>query len=252
MNIPLIRRQHQILKKVLDLISVLNSRKDVDFLEIGCGEGLNLEFFSSLGLKGTGIDISDKAFKIASSKKMKNVELLKGDFMKQNFGRFRQKNLFFLLFVLEHIKEDKLFVEKISKLAKAKDYFILSIPAHSGLYSSQDRIAGHYRRYDRNEIEKLLSNSGFNILRIYSIGFPVSNFYVWIYNKYLKLLKKGRKINIKNTRITGIGNYRRHFPFLARISAGLLFPVLTLLLKLDFFFHRTDLGTHYIILTQKR
>jgi hypothetical protein len=43
-----------------------------------------------------------------------NIFIIKGDFIKKNFA---SKNLVFLLFVLEHIKDDKCFIKKISKLS---------------------------------------------------------------------------------------------------------------------------------------
>ena len=51
------------------------------FLEVGCGDGFNLEYFSRRGMRGIGIDNSSEALARARAKKLDGVTLVSGDFL---------------------------------------------------------------------------------------------------------------------------------------------------------------------------
>lgn len=218
---------------------------------MGCGEGHILEVLTKMGFKGIGIDFSKEAIRLARKKKLNNIELIYADILSLELKR--KVDLVLLLFVLEHIENDILVLRKINSFLKIGGYLIISVPAHSKLYSYQDRLVGHYRRYDKEEILEKLSKSGFRIKKFLSFGFPVSNIYILIYNLFLSFTKKVKKDRIifENTRISGIKSKNAHFPHLFRIISKIAFPILSLLIKLDYLFLNTDLGTHYIVLAEK-
>ena len=47
---------------------------------------------------------------------------------------------------------------------------ILLVPAHRSLYGSIDRAIGHYRRYERIELERLLTEVGFEIEDLFHVN----------------------------------------------------------------------------------
>lgn len=243
LNIPVVNRQIDILEKLLGEMGTKNG-----FIEVGCGEGHILEVLSRMGLKGIGIDFSEDAIKLARSKNLNNIELINANFYDVEI---KNKDLVLLLFVIEHIEDDHRALKKINSFLKLGRHLIISVPAHSKLYSYQDRLAGHYRRYDRKDILEKLNNAGFKVKKFLSFGFPVSNIYILMYNFVLSFSKSKNNIMIENTKITGIKSENVHFPYLFRIISKIVFPILSLLIKLDFLFLNTDLGTHYIILAKK-
>lgn len=241
MNIPIVKRQQDMLKKF-----IIEHNISGEFIEIGCGEGHNLQILYNLGLCGKGIDKSKKAI-IAANEIEGNVVLLYDLFDLKS----EKTDLVVALFILEHIKNDFKALEKINELLKNNGYLIISVPAHLHKYSNQDRLAGYYRRYDRYEIESKLMMAGFSIEKIICFGYPISNIYTNVYNFMLQLQKKGEKLQTENTEMTGIEKEKAHIFAPFRLLSCIAFPILTLLVKIDSLFHNTDLGTHYIILAKK-
>jgi len=237
MNVPIVEREKVLLKQLIK-----NVPKKKEFLEIGCGEGHITKLLNELGYKGLSIDISRKAIAIAKKKK------LNAEFRNMALEKLLVKKDFaVMLFVLEHIKDDISALKKVHTTLTKHGKLFLSVPAHKCSYSNQDRLAGHYRRYDRGELFKKLKQSGFQVEEIRVMGFPVANVYTWIYNQYLKVLGKGTKLKAKNTEITGIKKQKGHFPGLVALNSRPMFWVLTKLVKLDYPFLKTNLGTHSIL-----
>jgi SAM-dependent methyltransferase len=66
--------------------------------------------------------------------------------------------------VLEHIRDDGGFLRTIRRLLRPDGMLYLSVPAYQWLWSSEDVLAGHYRRYALRRITALLRNSGYSVL----------------------------------------------------------------------------------------
>ena len=58
----IVKRQSDLLKK---LIKEANAK---EFIEVGCGEGHNLDLLSDMGMKGIGIDVSGGAIPLQRRK----------------------------------------------------------------------------------------------------------------------------------------------------------------------------------------
>ena len=65
--------------------------------------------------------------------------------------------------VVEHIKEDKHFLNEINTYLKDDGYLYITVPAYDLLWSQEDVEAGHFRRYTIPSITKILKSSGFKI-----------------------------------------------------------------------------------------
>jgi hypothetical protein len=59
--------------------------------------------------------------------------------------------------VLEHIEDDDMELDRAFNLLDKQGRIILLLPAHQSLYSSFDRQVGHFRRYNKKMIMKLVS-----------------------------------------------------------------------------------------------
>lgn len=62
--------------------------------------------------------------------------------------------------VLEHIEDDVSALENMARLLRPGGRVIAFVPALEELYGSLDRIAGHFRRYDRNLLGERLRAAG--------------------------------------------------------------------------------------------
>ncbi len=65
--------------------------------------------------------------------------------------------------VLEHIEDDLSFLKSLRGLIKEKGTLYITVPAYSFLWSGEDVAAGHYRRYTRNNLCKLIEHAGFEV-----------------------------------------------------------------------------------------
>ena len=243
MDVPLAYRQKDILRRVIRRYG-LGPR----YVELGCGDGFTMELFDELGMEGTGVDYSPEAIRIAESKAFSKAKFIEGDFFDLDL---KNETLIFLLNVLEHFEDDQRVLALINNFLAVDGHLVLALPAHSKAYGPGDKIAGHYRRYDRKELEEKLAGAGFEVIVVYSIGFPIGNLYTWGYNQWLKLLKTDETLEVENTKLTGMKDEVSHFPRPIQLVSKIAFPILRFLISCDFPFHRSDLGNNYLLLARK-
>ena len=63
--------------------------------------------------------------------------------------------------VIEHVANDREFLRHIFDLLVPGGRLYMLVPAHQGLWSTNDEVAGHFRRYSRREIVRELGEAGF-------------------------------------------------------------------------------------------
>jgi SAM-dependent methyltransferase len=89
--------------------------------------------------------------------------------------------------VLEHVKNDKLALKNIYSILKPGGYLLLYVPAMQTIFGTADVELGHYRRYDKNGLTKLLVDTGYKITQARYCN--VFGFFYWLLRS--KLFKKG-------------------------------------------------------------
>ena len=65
--------------------------------------------------------------------------------------------------VIEHIEDDLAFLQSINNLIKKGGRLYATVPSYSFLWSEKDVLAGHFRRYNLEDISKVLESAGFQI-----------------------------------------------------------------------------------------
>lgn len=68
-----------------------------------------------------------------------------------------------LLDVIEHIEHDVEFLKEINRLIIPRGRVYVTVPAHQWLWSDEDLLAGHHRRYTVKTPSSLLGKAGFTI-----------------------------------------------------------------------------------------
>jgi SAM-dependent methyltransferase len=66
--------------------------------------------------------------------------------------------------VLEHIKDDQDAIRAAYHALAPGGACIVFVPALSWLYSALDRSVGHYRRYERTQLEQIMRAGGFEVV----------------------------------------------------------------------------------------
>lgn len=111
----------------------------------------------------------------------------------------KYKNFFKSIFginVLEHIKSDTNALTNIHSALKKNGMLILLVPAKQFAYSRLDKELGHYRRYEKEELEKKLKKAGFVIEKMYF--FNILGLFSW----YIREKVERKQVHFKQYHIS--------------------------------------------------
>lgn len=133
------------------------------FLEIGCGTGFVLSGIASAfpSAQLTGAEIYSAGLEYAAHR------IPAAQFMQMDAREIPFESHFDALGafdVLEHIQEDFTVLTQIGKALKPGGILILTVPQHPSLWSTQDELACHVRRYTATELKNKVSRAGFDIV----------------------------------------------------------------------------------------
>jgi SAM-dependent methyltransferase len=71
--------------------------------------------------------------------------------------------------VLEHVRNDELAISEISRIIKKSGIAIITVPHGMKYYTSQDRLIGHYRRYEIQQLTSLFRKYDFKCVDIFGV-----------------------------------------------------------------------------------
>ena len=75
----------------------------------------------------------------------------------------RHSDLFLFMDVLEHVEDDLALLLEYVEEAKAGAKVVITVPAFMSLWSTHDVYLGHFRRYRKSDLEKLVTSAGLEI-----------------------------------------------------------------------------------------
>lgn len=145
-----------------------NFPKFQNCMEIGCGTGFVLSNIAKAfsGRTYAGSEVYCEGLNFAKARLPSGVELFQMD--AQAIPYQGHWDLLAACDVLEHIENDQLAIAQIHQALKPGGGLLITVPQHAWLWSRQDEMACHVRRYSRVEIEEKLLSAGFEILDIQS------------------------------------------------------------------------------------
>ncbi|HUF70517.1 MAG TPA: class I SAM-dependent methyltransferase [Longimicrobiales bacterium] len=132
-------------------------------LEIGCATVGMLKEFASLG-DVVGIDASE--FMVARARAKTGVDVRLGrlpDDLPVESGSW---DVIALLDVLEHIERDEAALQVVRRLLRPGGMLILTVPALQFLWTGHDVVNEHWRRYDRDGLQRLLRRAGLEVEKL--------------------------------------------------------------------------------------
>jgi len=137
------------------------------FLEIGCGTGFVLsgvaEAFPSARLSGTEIFSAGLAL---ASRRVPQAEFLQAD--ARHLPYDTEFDVIGAFDVLEHIPEDSAVIAQMYQAMRPGGGIVVTVPQHSWLWSKQDELAEHVRRYSAKELHGKIVSAGFRVVEIRS------------------------------------------------------------------------------------
>jgi len=165
--------------------------KNPQILDIGCGTGFNITYLHQLGYNQiTGLDFSPDALAYCHSRQLEI--LLCGNAEKLPIHQ-HSYDIILTLDMLEHLKDDRSALSEVFRVLKPDGSLIIFVPAFQFLWSFQDEISHHQRRYTAKELKEKIIQAGFEIRKltyVNSLLFPV----VWFGRIMLRAFPKYFKI----------------------------------------------------------
>ena len=130
----------------------------VPLYDIGGSNGFNAKMLQEDGFDVSLIEPTPAACENALERGVYKIH-------NTSFQEFSGKIAQFLcLDVIEHIKDDSGFLAQLYAQMPQNGIGLISVPAFMSLWSSEDEVDGHYRRYSLRQFKELVANSGFQIL----------------------------------------------------------------------------------------
>ncbi len=142
------------------LIRRLDLPKEAEIFEVGCGTGGNLAMLNRHG-KVYGMELNQTARTFASNLQLGEIQpgCLPNDIPFVD----RQFDLIVLLDVLEHVDEDTASLQALFPKLKPDGYLLITVPAFAWLWSKQDEILHHKRRYVLRDLAQVVCAAGYHV-----------------------------------------------------------------------------------------
>ena len=219
------------------------------FAEIGPGLGdtalfLAQEFPES---RGNLIEFSEDSVEYLRRRTVGSTRLsvASGDF--REFPGSEIYDLVVACEVLEHLEDDTSAFRAVNRMLRPGGYFLLSVPAFMRKWQAVDQYAGHFRRYEREELVQQLTASQLQIVKFWCYGFPITQIMALPRELYYKKRLRDQPLSkIDATKRSGIDkSAARKFH---RLPAATLMSPFFLLQDL---MKNTNIGDGYIVLARK-
>jgi SAM-dependent methyltransferase len=205
-------------------------------LEMGCGPGALLHELARRGFDGVGVELSPGSRRVAE----------------QLVGGLKE------IQIREHIEDDIAALREWLEYLRPGGIVFISVPAHRAKWNVTDLFAGHFRRYERDEVLSLLEQAGLELVRIGTYGWPVSRLIE-------KLRVRAKEKELKNsgldpdaisvgdpelTKSSGVerGLVTRLYRIYGSLPGRMFFRLAALAQRL---FYRTPLGISFIAVARK-
>lgn len=194
----------------------LKKRNWSSFIEIGSGNGYLSNILLNHGLVGLGCDLNNSA--CINNERLNHKFISKGLYkaLNLNFLNLEDKNKYDLIIssmVIEHLNEEEL--NNLISKAKAKlnknGTLLFFVPSSMKYWGIEDEIAGHIKRYEYEDFEKLANAHNLSIKEIHGLTYPVSNMLFSISNSLVKKAESEKLLLNQKEKTIYTGN--RNVPF---------------------------------------
>lgn len=143
------------------------------FLEMGTGTGELTRVFLERGYEGTCYDLGadNRAIAGRNLSMYGDAVTIADKLSELPHGSF---DYVFAFEVLEHIDDDAEALQEWVRYLRPGGRLLLSVPAHMRKFNDEDRAVGHYRRYEKEQLRRLLENAGCTESNTACYGFPLA------------------------------------------------------------------------------
>lgn len=132
-------------------------------LDIGAAGGGNTRMLRSRGWRAVALEYSHDGAQVAAER---GLDVVRAD-ARQLPLPSASLDLVVAFDILEHIEEDHLAAEEITRVLRPGGTALIAVPCDMRLWSAHDEAVGHVRRYDRAGLVQLVEKAG---LTVESVG----------------------------------------------------------------------------------
>ncbi len=158
--------------------------RNLRVLDVGCGAGNMMHHLARFG-PVQGVEIDPRPFKLAQQRgydvKLADV----GAGIPHGDAQF---DLVSALDVIEHTKDDMAVLKECARVLAPGGHVLVTAPAFMFLWSHNDELNAHERRYTAGELRAKLEAAGFRVKRV-----TYNNFFVFPLAALLILMRRGTK-----------------------------------------------------------
>lgn len=157
-------------------------RIPLTLIDVGSGSG-----FFMYELRETIPEMISKIYLVDTGYSEEEVVFTKNEFIEKtrSLPNKIENAIVVMMDVLEHLEDDHAMLQAIKEKSAGENFFFITVPAFNNLRSGHDTYLGHYRRYTKDTLARLLADSDFKpwaLYYIYGLIFPV----VWLTRKIRK------------------------------------------------------------------
>lgn len=139
-------------------------------LELGMGQGA-VGSRLAVGRQYVGVEPDDSSRAVALTRLPTSATVV------TDLGELAEQERFDVVCafeVLEHIEDDAGALRSWVEHVEPGGRLLLSVPANQHRFGAADELAGHFRRYGREDLEAVLRSAGADPVRIDAVGFPLA------------------------------------------------------------------------------
>ena len=134
--------------------NINTKEKKINILDFGSGSGTNIKMLNSFGnVYAYEKNIKASNFLREKFKSSENIKII------ENFDKKDFFDLIVVADVIEHIKDDKLIIDRLSSSLKKNGRLLLTVPAYQFLFSNKDVALHHFRRYTKSSLNRLFKEN---------------------------------------------------------------------------------------------
>src|SRR5690606_16047101 len=131
---------------------------DVRVLDFGAGSGTYADMLAARRVSPECLEPDEELQHTLRSKGYKVVDFRLGE--ETQPSETEQYSLIYTFNVLEHIKNDQATIDQLASLLRPGGKIVVYVPAMEILFTAMDVKVGHFRRYRRTELNRIMRNAG--------------------------------------------------------------------------------------------
>ncbi len=156
--------------------------RNLDILDVGCGAGNMIHHLSQYG-RVRGIEVDARPVKIAQAR---GYDVRQGDATRHIPFEDATFDLVTALDVIEHVDEDIAILCESYRVLKPGGHLLVTTPAFQWLWSHNDELNAHKRRYTARDLNARLTEAGLHIRRTsynFFLVFPLAASLILLRNR---------------------------------------------------------------------